>query len=436
MASTSLGLVQKQAPSKITSPVEREVYEAMRDFFLRNHESQRLITFLNQVHENKQWIVCDCLDSTVDIAQRPALTVARSPKDKLYLRNLISRRAHAKHCPFAYTPSPTAEPNSNKGKQEDPRDILDGALNLHRAAATGLTQGDTSNREKSSSSKSSKQIPRLGRVLLHLMEGAGMLYQGSSYQFLDGIKDMRLTAAELVAFTGTPLDEVLCLSVRQERELIRKIDDLRFVRSSAYGLMVVIVHEIERGPLSLLRYDKEGKVEWKCTPRGEVKVWARRSINKGPFMAAITYAPGAGSTEVCAQHAFILPILSNARPLPVESDLERRAAGALTRLAEWAERERKTPLHIIKPMHDIDVDGGQCRPDFIIRGPGGRAVIEVMGMIDDPEYMDRKSRTHPLMEQIGPLIEIGPSMGREELKVMNREVLRNTGFGARARRNS
>jgi hypothetical protein len=420
---TPLCLVHKQSPGKVAGPVEPDQREALRDYFLRGHESPLLLTFLNHVHETRRWIICDCLEPSTPLDERPALTVARSPKNKLYLRNLISRRNHAEHCPFRYEPAPARERGEPEGN-DGPEGLPNGALNLHRATAKDMAGDSPVNNDPRRSVTRKKTYPRLGQVLLHLMQQAGMLDQGPSFDFLEAVRDIRTAAAGLQAYAGTSLDEVLCLSARQEGQLIRQVDESRRLVANAYGLMVVVVHEIERGPLALVRRGRDGSLEWRCVPQGEVKVWARRSISKGPFIAAITYAPGAGKTEVCPQHAFVLPILGNTRPMPVESDLERRVAGSLLRLAEWAKKAKGALLYVSKPMHDIDVQNGQCRPDFLVRGPGGQAVVEVMGMVDDPEYVARKERTHPLMRELGGLIEVGPDIDNQVLRGMNSEVFK------------
>lgn len=432
LPATSLCLVHKHIPRVVSETVSASQREALRDFFDRGYESQALLTFLNRIHDTRQWIVCDCLDPSTPLVERPALTVARSPKDKLYLRNLISRRDHAEHCPFRYVPGPQRE-RGEAAPEEDQRSIMQGALNLHRATAKGMSEAAAPNADQRQSRTKSRQYPRLGQVLLHLMTQAGMLDQGPKFDFLESIRDLRLAAGGLQAFAGTQLSEVLCLSAKQQDELVRRVDELRRVVANAYGLMIIIVHEIDKSPMTLIRRDKSGNVEWMCAPRGEVKIWARRSISKGPFIAAITFAPAAGQTEVCAQHAFVLPIVGKSRPMPVESDLERQAASSLIRLAEWAGEQKKMRIDISKPMYDIDVDNGRCRPDFIVRGPGGQVVVEVMGMLDDEEYRDRKEHTHPLMRNIGELIEIGPAVSQDDLRAMNKSVLKGVGWKLRAR---
>jgi hypothetical protein len=423
-------LVHKQSPGTFIATVEREHREAIRHYFVTGKETETLTRYLERLHETGRWVICDCLPPETPLEQRPALTVARSQKHKLYLRNLVSREPHAAHCPLRYEPGAKTERETAPPPPGEPQDLLQGALNLHRVAAEGLASSP--DRERGSHRASSRTYPRLGQVLLHLMKEAGMLCQDAGFDFLEGIKRMRLAAGRMQAAPGVMLDDVLCLSARQEPEMRQRVRELRREVANAYGVMVVVVHEIETKPLTLVRRGKDGKVEWRCTPAGEVKVWSRRSISKGPFIAAITYAPAPGQYEVVAQHAFVLPILHKGRPLPVESDLERQAASSLVRLIEWAQRQRRQALSLDKPMYDLSVENGQCRPDYLVHGPGGHAVIEVMGMLDDAEYRERKERTVPLMRQLGEVIEIAPpphnkTLPAEQLKEMNRQVMRTVG---------
>lgn len=423
-------LVHKQSPGTLIAPVEREHREAIRHYFVTGQETATLTRYLERLHETGRWVICDCLPPDTPLEERPALTVARSQKDKLYLRNLSSRQPHASHCPLHYEPGARVEREATPPPPGEPQSLLQGALNLHRVAAEGMADSPAVHRGHQR--QSTQTYPKLGQVLLHLMKEAGMLCQDAGFDFLDGIKRMRQAASRMQAAPGVQLDEVLYLSVRQEDEMCQKVRELRREVSNAYGVMVAVIHDIEKKPLTLVRRNKRGDVEWQCTPQGEVKVWSRRSISKGPFIAAITYAPAPGQYEVVAQHAFVLPILHKGRPLPVESDLERQAASSLIRLIEWAQRQRQQALSLDKPMYDLPVEDGQCRPDFLIHGPGGHAVVEVMGMLDDAEYRERKARTVPLMRQLGEVIEIAPdshnnTLPAEQLKEMNRQVMRTVG---------
>lgn len=127
--------------------------------------------------------------------------------------------------------------------------------------------------------------------------------------------------------------------------------------------------------------------------------------------------------EACAR-----PITSARCPVPVDSHNERRALGAL-RFAIWSlENNAKlgaalggaVRIDLEKPLFNIEMVGGRCRPDFILTvirpgcDPAGdrhllrgsaRYVIEVMGL-DDPEYESKKAETHRRMRKLGRLFRL------------------------------
>jgi hypothetical protein len=252
------------------------------------------------------------------------------------------------------------------------------------------------------------------------------------FSFLQGIKDIRAASEDLLAYPGTSLNEMLAVSCQHEVSLERRVRYARGVQRNAYGVMIVVVHKIATNPMTLLRFSRDRKLEWKVKPRGEVKVWSRRSITKGPFLAAITYAPSPGSDDPVAQNAFLLPIVDNQAPMPVESDIERTVAKSLLKLASWYKDSRSGTLSLEKPMADLKTRAGDCRPDFVIRGPGGKVVVEVMGMVGQDAYEERKSRTVPIMREIGEVLEVRDvgadrDASKMQLKSMNRWVLERTG---------
>lgn len=434
-ASGQMCLVQRSAPSTPAGAVESRQREALVHFFQNPEPSVFLLRFLEDLHSSGRWIVCDCLGPEVTLNERPTLTIAKSPKGKLFLRNLQARKLHGGHCPFRYEPGKRPDTITEEIEAAPSSGVTPGKpLNLH--VVPGLQVGAPSapgkDRDLVVRRQQAEAYPRLGQVLLYLMREAQMLSMESEFDFLQGIKDMRAAAEGLMAYAGTSLNDMLAVSCRHEESLIKKVKFERETRRNAYGLMVVVVHKVSKDPLTLLRFTRDRKLEWKVSPRGEVKVWSRRSINKGPFLAAITYAPSAGDDTPVAQNAFLLPIVDNQAPLPVESDFERTVAKSLLRLASWHRKKSAGGIVLEKPMENIKTRAGECRPDFVVRGPGGKVVVEVMGMAGQEAYDERKSRTVPIMREVGEVLEVTPfsrdgEKAKEELQSMNRWVLARVG---------
>lgn len=438
----ALTVVQKNSPRTPVRELSSTETAPLVDYFQNGVRTPRLLAVLQELHERKQWVLCGC-KGAIHLADMPALVVARTGEGKLYIRNIPSRPTHSLECPFAYTPTISTEIVDRGLKADVQRRALAdqpptpatlrSPLDLHLAPATGATAGTSasSKHRERSASRRARRYPELGKVLFYLMEQAGMLTQTSEFDLLKAFHFMSKAAESILAFGTIPLSDVLSYSPKTIDSLIRRVKmHAATGEKNAFGMAVMIVHDIDSlggGEYELRRTTNEQV--WSCRPRGQVKVLAKRSITKGPFIAAITYAVPLGESEPVPFHVFASPILSRTRTLPVESDLERRAAGSLLRLFTWAEEKKHLRLTLTKPLFDLQGPLGDCRPDFVIKGLSRTAIVEVMGMMTSEEYEDRKSRTLPLMEAIAPVVQVElnsdlkKSDFDDRLRDMNRAVL-------------
>ena len=149
------------------------------------------------------------------------------------------------------------------------------------------------------------------------------------------------------------------------------------------------------------------------------------------FLGAVDRSTGRWAcVDACAR-----PIAALDCPVPVDSDYERQALGALRRLVETLAGHPELAallggtlrIELEKPLALIETTAGTCQPDFLLsvvrprthgHVPGGpddppylgrfdprylaQYVIEVMGF-NDRKYEERKKRTHPRMRRLGPL---------------------------------
>lgn len=418
-------IVEKRAPERPVGFLSDPQMKALHLYYETDQVSETFNILCYELREKGRWLVCNCVPD-IPLSRKPAMTAALTQTNTLHLRNINDREPHASKCPLSYIP---VKSRAHQPVPNLPRDLTRSVLNLHRGLPDRVTKPGKGSPHREPSAQR-RNYPKLGQVMLHLMEAGGLLSIESDFDFKDALSGMRDAAGRLQAFRGHHLGQVLRLSVKREADLVEQIARIRKHENDAYGLLIAVVHEIDSGP-TLIRRGKGGEVEWQCQPEGEVRIWAQRSIRKGPFLAAITYAADA-SGEVKPQKAFVLLAMDRRTPLPVESDLERTVARELKGLADWFTMKRDMTLSIKKPMFDIETPFGFCRPDFIVHGPGGTAVIEVMGMSDDPEYSERKDRQHPLMKELGELIEIAPSangvLDEDDLSAMKRRVLAIAGY--------
>jgi len=112
--------------------------------------------------------------------------------------------------------------------------------------------------------------------------------------------------------------------------------------------------------------------------------------------------------------------------MPVDSNLERHTFQVLTQLRSWLSQKKGIGLAVVKPLFDMSANTGldepdsdvdtsreSCIPDFLVEAnrvpKGGRSllVIESMGYAD-PQYRERKQRTHTRMSLatgLSPVVE-------------------------------
>lgn len=438
----ALTVVQKNAPTTPVRDLSSAEIGTLVDYFQGGVRTPKLLAVLQELHERKQWVLCGC-SGAEQLVERPALVVARTGEGKLYIRNIPSRPTHSLECPFAYTPTTSTE-IVDRGLNADiaRRALADqpptpatlrSPLDLHLAPALGATSGTsapTKHRDRTPSGHG-KRYPELGKVLFYLMEQAGMLTQTAEFELLKSFHFMAKAAQAILAFGAVPLSDVLSFSPKTLDSLTRRVKmHSASGEKNAFGMAVMIIHEIESlgaGKYELRRTSSEES--WSCCPKGEVKIMAKRSISKGPFIAAITYAVPLGETEPVPFHVFAVPILNRNRTLPVESDLERRAAISLLRLFDWALEKKGLKFTITKPVFDVQAPMGDCRPDFVVKGLSRTAIVEVMGMMGSEEYEEQKSRTIPVMESLAPVVQVdlSGSLSKSELdnrlRDMNKAIL-------------
>lgn len=98
------------------------------------------------------------------------------------------------------------------------------------------------------------------------------------------------------------------------------------------------------------------------------------------------------------------PVVSEQCPVLVDSNLERQFAMQFMQHANNGDK-------LIKPYIPIVFKETTLLPDFILTRRGKQMIVEVMGLMDNDDYRERKSRIVPLMEQrYGmPVIELSPN---------------------------
>ena len=127
----------------------------------------------------------------------------------------------------------------------------------------------------------------------------------------------------------------------------------------------------------------------------------------------------------CVQ-AWAQPIVSIRRPVPVDSDFERRAFGTLTTTLKILGNVLPDgEFEMEKPVFEVGTKQGPCLPDFLIhaqrKGKKRTYVVEVMGF-ERPDYLAGKEVTHQRMEELGPVILMDGKEFQARLTEVDRKV--------------
>lgn len=222
--------------------------------------------------------------------------------------------------------------------------------------------------------------------------------------------------------------------LRKQLPAIRPRFGGRALEGFFFGPLTAIdLHEKNDGVLiyTVNKYDftvaVQGRIALSGFARGGVHPYlalARLREAKG-----LTYIPVVGASAVLVHSPYIW--------MPVESDLERKTLDTILSVLRWyCHRTEGTPVQpvtVFKPLFDMMSDDPEkaCRPDFIVSLPNGKkVVVESMGMEDDANYLERKSRSHPKMlaiENVLSIMEFSPnSEPRLFCEQLQSLILKNT----------
>ena len=381
-------------------------------------------------HGNGYWVLCDCRGEGV--LDRPGIPLRRKRDGRIFLVNGPDPEIrHERDCIFG----PTAGGTERKPPPVVFRDVLDPILD-DEEQENDDEPGDGPWRPwRFAGPATDTQSRTPGGILRTLMRAAGL---------------HRLSVADRFASPQEWLAEIVRAAGRFRNSANIGMSELLFTDPAQWtsGRVARIMDEAERvwpgtgtssAWLCWVARDLGDRGINEANPQfGRVtvptdvispKVGGSRVQGPWLFLGRVARSGKTGRWE--CRKAFAQPIVSALCPIPVESQNERRAVGALRSLV-WS-LENNADLaealgdavraELEKPLAHIETIGGPCLPDFIltVARPGGadpptaggrhiaghaaRYVIEVMGF-DDPEYESEKIETHRRMRNLGRLFRM------------------------------
>lgn len=332
------------------------------------HESTK--SLMKMLHNNDLWLICECQPSA-SLLESPAIGVVNR-KGKLFFRNLPSRLDHSENCYFRYTK--LADSDKNKKIIH----LIPNPLNLHH-----------SEKEKTSSAyqRGPTRISGLARLLLYLLERSGGLNHKNNHNFKDTLNGIREAAKELDAWKGVSLDTILDLTTRYITSQAVKISKMREGgHRSAYGVVVGIVHKVEKEGAKWVLVRNPSKYQTGGQRIKLVGKLDRLGQTSGPYIAIVTQAPSLGQKFVQPQNAAIIPVASTLKPIPIQSELERKLMLSMMDYADFLSSKKIAELAVQKSVDCFYITDDQKKSftvddqkkSFTVRGSKGDITIRTV----------------------------------------------------------
>ena len=367
---------------------------------------------IQEMREKALWLQCGCVPDDT-----PALNSANlmSETQTLYLSGFGHR--HHTSCPM-YRSLKDDEGATRTGTRKvasrrriNYRDVLPAD---ESEATIKVPAGEVNAGEDRTPRK---QQPRLARLLLMLIEDAGINTVNPS-QLPDQQARTWLDALEVSAGTqnfirGRRLSEIVqfkpTMSEAAQEKLMQELErpDANWPAGKARVFYQIFMSDqVSREAVT---FTWNGGERQFVPERGVSINGESQEGGRPPYWVILAFRRGAKGSVICSE-GYAHALFRRKCPVPVDSGLERKTLEGIAEVAKWL-KGKAGDLTLVKPLFDIEVEvEGEKEfvlPDFIVRasmsdGRERTVVIETMGYTDD-EYCERKAKQHEGMRALGLL---------------------------------
>lgn len=353
--------------------------------------------------DKSAWVACDCLDTVEGPAKAPPILAPVQKDGVFHLRRSPKRGEHADQCPFKWEEGELGgEGGSGGAGGGGGRRPVDFLL-YTREDATSTDGGDGGTRAPTAARRNALQ-----ERMFTLLEDAGLNIltgqaQPNTWEALQRVAHgIRLVGDfRLIDVLWSRPDALTKFWAATKFRQMAKSDDWP-ANVPIQGFILTSATEVSG---KTIKFGTAGEIEVE-TP---VSIYSGPVRATGPFLVLVSLKYDRKSQSVKAYRAYAHPRFYERNGhewsyTPVDSDLERKALGALAWVAKKG-RDHGMDIRIEKPLFDIapDAGGPVCRPDFLVRYGSQALVIETMGSSDE-EYLERKRRTQETMARLGKVI--------------------------------
>ncbi len=364
-----------------------------------NAKLGEILALLSKIRGLEGWLQCDCRQE-----DKPLLTVKRIRENgTLFLSRLNTRASHATDCVFSRLNSPLDHGSESR---------IAGYLNkkifhLHKKNRTVAMVQEKP--QDYCGGGGDVQFPRLGRVLYTLLERSGLNIITTQLRDInDQYRRLHEAADDFYLEPGIRASQYFWTHPGQIGYAGLSLHASRApwpLDSRRHGIFILVADKIQKNTNEVLCKIKNRT--HKLSFAGVVKKLSGRFGEvSAPYLVIFTITDEAKPGYYEPVNAFIIPVYSRSLLVPVDSSYERKVLRQLiAALPRW--RKMGIQVKIKKPLFDTPVctqeEKKYIRPDFLLSGNGQRIILEVGGS-HETEYLERKKRTHRLMQEVGQLI--------------------------------
>lgn len=392
---------------------------------------------LTEMRRTDAWLACSCV-----AGDAPPMNSAnlRSDTGTIYLQAFST--PHDARCPmFREMKEDDTTTRSGTRKTAGSRPVSYRSF-LPRDESGARLQTAVPRPEDGDDRMRRKRRPRLARLLLTLIEDAGLnvinrLAPFPSSPAREAIDRLAAVTRQNEFARGRLLSEIIrfrpLMNQDEQQRLMLQLENPTLpwpAGRARHFYQIFISGEVTRERASFRFRDEE---EVLFTPEKGLRINGESQDGlRPPYWVILEFRRSADGSIVCSD-GYAHALHSRSYPVPVDSGLERQTIASLARCAEWLSKKKEAPvssIHLKKPLFDyavtVDDEEGYVLPDFVLEattrdGDKHTFIIETMGYQDE-DYIERKSRQHRGMRELGKLQTDPPKWPEETDRTLEKQM--------------
>ncbi len=438
----AMRLVKKRAPRgclvrQLSEAEESAVKKVCGRREAGSQEEKALaLDVLTEMRRTDTWLACSCV-----AGDAPPMNSAnlRSDTGTIYLQSFST--PHDAECPMfreLKEDEDTTKSGTRKTAGSQPVSYLSF---LPREENGARLQAGPGSQDDGDDRLRRKRRPRLARLLLTLIEDAGLNVIETLAPFptapaREAIDRIAAVTRNNEFTRGRPLSDIVrfwpLITQDEQQRLMGQLEAPNSpwpAGRARHFYQIFMSDEVSR-ERATFRFRREEAI---FAPEKGLRINGESQDGlRPPYWVILEFRRSADGSIVCSD-GYAHALHSRSCTVPVDSGLERQTLDSLATCAAWLAKKGEEPvrsLSLKKPLFDyavtVDDEEGWVLPDFMVEvttaaGEKMAFVIETMGYQDE-DYIERKSRQHRGMKMLGQLQTDPPRWPEETVRTLEKQM--------------